>query len=440
VDSSQVNAGDEVRRSGSAVTLYRGSAVFLAIYLIGSGISFAVHLFAARSLGATSYGYFVYATTWMAILLLGCSIGLRPTMIRFAAAYKARGEWGMLRGLTRSATAWTITASLVVASASAIAIWLLQPRPDELRETLLLIVLATPFMALSDVWSSGVRGLGSVATSQVPASIVQHTLFGIALIVIFHASGTERGASSAAGAFLVATIGTFGVAGWLLRRALPSEVGASQPNFHRREWLGVAGGNALISVFQAARAPLVVVISGFYVDPQHIAFYVAGQRLANVASLAPFGISGFASPLISQYFALSDRTRLQRLAHLAARGALGGSMLIALVLFVFGRELLRLFGDGFDAAYMPLLVLLIGELVAAATGPVGNFLSMTGRQMNATRIEGAVSAAAIFLALVLIPRYGILGTAIVVAACSCLRNIAMFIAVWRHLGLRSAAF
>jgi O-antigen/teichoic acid export membrane protein len=435
-----VKVGDLIRGAGPAAALYRGSAMFLAVYVVGSAISFGVHLFAARSLGATSYGYFVYATTWMAILLLGCNIGLKPTMLRFAAAYKARGEWGLLRGLVRSTTGWTIAASLVVAAASVLAISLLRPRPDELRETLLLIALAMPFMALGELWSSAVRGLGSAATSQLPASIVQHTLLGIALIVVFRVSGTEGAAGSAAGCFLLATVGALAAAGFLLRRELPAEAATSSPRHHRREWTGVAGGNALIALFQAARAPLVVVISGAYVDPQHIAFYVAGQRLANVVSLALFGISGFTSPLISRYFALSDRPRLQRLARLAARGALGGAMAIALVLVVFGRQILRLFGEGFDTAYFPLLVLLFGELVAAASGPVGFFLSMTGRQMDATRIEGVVSVVAIGLALVLIPRYGIVGSAIVVAACSCLRNIAMCVVVWRRLGLRSAAF
>ena len=42
------------------------------------------------------------------------------------------------------------------------------------------------------------------------------------------------------------------------------------------------------------------------------------------------------------------------------------------------------------------------------------------------------------LALVLIPRYGILGAAIVVAVGSALRNGWMFVAVWRRLGVRSA--
>ena len=69
----------------------------------------------ARALGATSYGYFVYATSWMAILLIGCNLGLKPTVVRFVAAYSARAEWGLFRGLLRSSTAWTI-ASLPVAA------------------------------------------------------------------------------------------------------------------------------------------------------------------------------------------------------------------------------------------------------------------------------------------------------------------------------------
>ena len=84
------------------------------------------------------------------------------------------------------------------------------------------------------------------------------------------------------------------------------------------------------------------------------------------------------------------------------------------------------------------MVLLCGEMIAAAAGPVGYFLTMTGGQMTATRIEAAASATAMALALVLIPRFGILGAAIAVAVGSALRNGWMFVAVWRRLGVRSA--
>ena len=432
-----MNARPGDPRSVLAATLYRGSAVYLAIYILGSGISFGIHLFIARVLGATSYGYYVYATSWMAILLLGCNIGLKPTTVRFVAAYAARGEWGLLRGFLRSSTTWTIAASCIVVTLSGIALWFLRPRLDTLGATLLLIAMAMPFMALSDVWSSAVRGLGAIIRSQIPASIVQHALVGITLVVIVAVSGTEGGAGSAAAAFLTATIGTLGVAGLLLWRELPRQARNRSPRFLRREWARVAGSNMLISLFQAVRAPLIVVIAGAYVDSRQIAYYGAAQRLANVMSLGLLGISGFASPLISQYFALSDFANLQRLAHLTARGTLGAASVTAVLMIAFGNDLLRLFGNGFASAYFPLLVLLLGEITAGAAGPVGYFLTMTGRQKAATWIEAVTCAIAVALALVLIPRYGILGAAIVVALGSCVRNIAMSVVVRRQLGLRS---
>lgn len=421
-----------------AATLYRGSSAFLAIYVAGSGISFGVQLFMARILGAPSYGYFVYAMSWMAVLLLGCNIGLKPTAVRFVAAYNARGEWALLRGFLRTAACWTIAASMLVVIVSLVALCLLRPRLDELGMTLVLIAMAMPFMALGEVWTSTVRGLGAVARSQTPASIVQHSLLGVALFVLVAVSGAGAGAALSARAFLLATIGTFGVAGLLLWKELARQVPACRPLLARPEWLHVASGNALIALFQAVRAPLIVVIAGAYVDSRHLAFYGAAQRLANVMSLGLTGISAYASPLIAEYFALSDFAGLQRLAHVAARGALGTAVVTALLMIAFGSQLLHLFGEGFDTAYMPLLILLFGEMSAAAAGPVGYFLSMTGRQMTATRIEAVTSAVAIGLALILVPRYGIVGAAIVVAAGSFFRNAAMIVAVQRQLGLRSA--
>ena len=423
-----------------ALTLYRGSAVFLAISGLGSAMSFGVHLLMARLLGAESYGHFGYATSWMVILLLGCGAGLKPTAVRFVAAYKARGEWGELRGLLRCATGWTIAASAAVTVLWWIALSLCRPRLDELGATLALLALAMPFVALADVWSAAVRGLGAIARAQYPSSIVQHALMGGALVVVVAGAGAHDGAVAAAIAYLPAAIGTMAAARVFLRRELPGPVPTSPPRRARGEWLQVAGSNMLISLAQAVRVPLIVVIAGASVDAQQLAYYIAAGRLANVASLGLLGISAFASPMISQHFALADFSRLQALARLAARGALAGAVAAALVLVGLGHDLLALFGAGFEAAYVPLLVLLCGELVAAAVGPVGFLMTMTNRELTATWIEGAASAIAIGLALVLIPRLGILGAAIAVAAGSTARNVSMFVAVLRLLGLRSTVF
>jgi len=439
-ERSAVSLRDRLSDPELASRLYRGSATFLAIYVAGSAISFGVHLLIARALGATSYGHFAHATSWMAILILGCDIGLKPTAVRYVAHYVARREWGLLGGFLRAATRWTIDASAIVVALAAVALVLVRPRLDELGKTLSLIGMAMPFMALSGVWSSATRGLGAVARSQLPASIAQHTLFGLVLVTALGLPGPPAGAATAAGAFLVATVGTLLLSGWFLHTELRQRAAGAEPAYARAEWLATAGSNTLIALFQAARAPVVVVISAVYLDAQHVAFYVAARRLANSMSLGLVGISGFASPLVSGYYALKDFSKLQRLAHLAAWGSMLAAMATASVLMVSGASLLRLFGNGFEVAYASLMILSCGEMIAAAAGPVGYFLTMTGGQMTATRIEAAASAITVALALALIPGSGIIGAALAVAAGSLLRNAWMFAAVWRRLGVRSAPF
>jgi len=422
--------------SQMARTLYGGAAMFLAIYVLGSAISFLVHGLLARAIGAGSYGHFAYATHWMAVLLLFCNLGLKSTLTGLLAAYRAQRQWPLLRGLLRRATQWTTVASAGVVALALVALWLAPVGPDERARTLLLIALALPCMALADIWSAATRGLGAVTRSQLPASIVQHLLLGSLLLALWWHDRLQGGAADAGLAFLLATLGSCAVSGGLLWGQLRARVPPASPSYALRSWGDVASGNLLIALLQAARAPLVVVIAGAHVDAPQLGFLAAALKLANVAALGLTAVTGFASPLVARHFALGDTASLQRLGQLAARASFGLALLVALVLALAGEPLLGLFGSGFRAAYPVLLVLLAGELVAASAGPVSHFLTLTGHHHHASAIEAVTSALVLLLAVALIPQGGILGAAIAMAAGAAVRNIAMVLAVWRLHRLR----
>jgi len=419
--------------------LYLGSSAFLAVYLAGAAISVGVQLAMARLLGAESYGNYIYAVAWAPLFLLGCNFGLKPTVVRFVAAYNARDQGGLLRGVVGTATRWTAIASMVVVAIVLGVLWVARGRIDNPVDALALVALAMPFMALCEVWSSIVRGLGAVVRSQIPASLVQQASLGIALVGLVAVYGAHGGAVLASGAFLIASIGAMLAAAWLAGGQLSRRPRDAPPQFERRAWLHVAWGNLLIATFQAARAPLIIVIAGAYVEAQQLAFYGAAQRLANVMSFGLIAISAQAAPRISGYFAVSDVDGLRRLARVASRGALAVALATALLMSVLGPQLLRLFGEGFEIAYVPLLVLLFGEMAAAMAGPVGFFMSMTGLHKTAAWIEGITSAFVLLIAFVIVPRHGVLGAAIAVASGSVLRNAAMAIVVRRRLRLQGTA-
>lgn len=310
---------------------------------------------------------------------------------------------------------------------------MLRPSPRELALTLALVAAAMPFAALSDVWSSTVRGLGGVLRSQLPASIVHHVVVALVLAAIVAWAGPAADATAAAAAFLAGAIASLATAGVSLRAATPADARAAHPEESGREWREVATTNFLIALFQAARAPAIVVIAGAYVESQQIAFYGAAQRLAAVASTGLLGLSGYAAPLIARCHAMGDVEGLRRVAMRSAIAGIATALPAALVLLAWGGTLLALFGPGFDTARTTLWMLLAGELAAAVCGPVGVFLTMTGRQRLATAIEAATSVGAVAFAWMLIPGHGILGAALAVTVGALARNAAMAIVVLRTL-------
>ena len=98
--------------------------------------------------------------------------------------------------------------------------------------------------------------------------------------------------------------------------------------------------------------------------------------------------------MIAAAYRRNDMGELRRIAYINARLALLCAIGASLVFFAAGRQILTVFGDGFEQAYPALLILLAGGLVNASTGSVGFFMTMTNRQRAALVI--------IFLALAII--------------------------------------
>ena len=114
--------------------------------------------------------------------------------------------------------------------------------------------------------------------------------------------------------------------------------------------------------------------------------------------------------------------------------ALSG-LAIALPLLDLAGFVLSMFGDSFTAASGALRILLLGQLVNAATGSVGSLLTMTGHERAAAVVLAVAAAAQIALGLVLIPRLGAEGAALANTASLVGWNAVMAVLVWKKLGI-----
>ena len=180
-----------------------------------------------------------------------------------------------------------------------------------------------------------------------------------------------------------------------------------------------------------------ILMIGFFLGPTEAGTYAPAARVANAIALGLIAVNAWVAPLISSFHAQGRRAELRHMVRRAAQIIFAVTLPVTLVVLVFGREILGLFGPDFSSAYSALAVLASGQLVNALTGPVVFLMTMTGHQNTAAKILIFVATGNLVLNASLIPAFGIEGAAVATASSRVAWNLLMFWAVWRRLRLRA---
>jgi O-antigen/teichoic acid export membrane protein len=99
-----------------------------------------------------------------------------------------------------------------------------------------------------------------------------------------------------------------------------------------------------------------------------------------------------------------------------------------------------LFGAEYAAAYVPLAILTVGQLVNAGKGSVASLLNMTGHERDTSRILIMAAGMSLALNFSLTPMLGAIGAAIATAATLITWNVVMVRTVRRRIGIRASPF
>lgn len=178
-----------------------------------------------------------------------------------------------------------------------------------------------------------------------------------------------------------------------------------------------------------------ILMLGLFLSVSDVGIYSIAVKLA---MLNGFILSSVNVVVASKYARLhaaeNQRHLMRQVARQTSKMIFWATLPIAIVLVVFGANILALFGDVFPAGYPTLLVLVIGQFFNAISGSVAYFLNMTGYQSLYNYIMMAAAAANIGLNLLLIPLYGILGAAIASTAVVLLWNGLCLWFIYRRFG------
>jgi O-antigen/teichoic acid export membrane protein len=410
----------------------RGGGVLAAGSAFEFASRFLIALLLARLLGVQDYGLYVLsigaATVFAGIALLG----LDDAMVRYVAILSGRkdgpGVWGTMQiGIVVSTLAGLLMAGVLFVGARPFAEGIFhEPR---LTSLLHLCAVIVPFLVISNVLAGiarGFRRMDYVAFAEnVVMSLVRLALLaGLAIwgklsltaaLVVFGISDV------AATVTLIVLLNRR----FPLRRPLRREVRRDPKEIFR-----FAGPLWLTGLLRQFSRNIEAMLLGALKTISSAGIFSIVDKVNLVGHISLLSILSSVQPILAQLHDQRDRGALRGLYSAATRWTFALNIPFFLVMVLYPRAILAVFGDAFVTGSTALVIVAFAELANAGTGICGPMIDMTGH--TRVKLANAVLTSALVIggSIVLIPRWGITGAATASLIAIVTVNLARVLEVW----------
>jgi O-antigen/teichoic acid export membrane protein len=407
----------------------------LVIKVGAAGLTYLSYVVLSRLMGDEPYGQFALGLSLVTILAIIAGVGQQTAILRFWPEENGAGR--PAQAITALRAGGTITvgagfvltiAVIVVAGIAGLALGFGQV------SYLIAAALLTIPLAFADYFSAALRAQGSVWVALAPKDLIWRAGICVAAFVLV-AMGVQLGGTSVllmALAILVAAL----AGQWLFgRKRYRLEFGRADVAGYWAERGAASRWFLLGALLESISVNLDTVIVGLMVDPAAAGLYFNAFRTAGLLTLFLFANSLVIAPQLSRDFHGGNLPKVQRLLNGSAWGGFGFSLMIYVVFLFFGRDVLSLFGAGYEAGYPILLILGIGLLFDAATGPARTTLMMTGHERSFVLLFGAATVTGVIVTIIVVPFFGLIGAATVNTIARSISRVAISIWCVRRTGV-----
>ena len=165
-----------------------------------------------------------------------------------------------------------------------------------------------------------------------------------------------------------------------------------------------------------------IVIISFFLMDSDVGGYSAAYKFSTLLMVFTTIFMSF-SPIIVRLVEENKKDKLEQSYLSISKLLLVIVFPILLLIFIFPEMVMQIFGTSFMSYSMVLIVLTVGVYFNAITGPIGEILNMSGFERVEKNINITAALLNIFLIIVLIQAFGILGAAIAYMLPQCIANL-----------------
>ena len=417
----------KVSRQGVVVFMTRGAALVL-------GVTSTILL--SRLLGTGGLGEFRLGSVVVQLVTAFCVLGLDKALLRYLPILEARGQRG--RGLLVAGSSVVFIISLALSAVLLLTAPIIATsyfHSPAMTNVIRLFSLQVPVLALFRFLSGAVTAAKRFDFASKVTNILSPAVFVVLLALLALVWPNLKGAivarivaQLAAGCFLA----VFVVQHYSkLRQTAP----ATQGIF--RNYLLLSMPLFVIGIGYQLLNQMDTIMLGHFVSPKEVGIYSVAFKVSAFVLIGLEILLPIVAPLFAQFRATSDNQSMETLFTAVTKWLCYSSLVIFAGIAIFRVELLHVFGKGFTAGSSVLLILAVGQLVNAATGPTGVLLTMTGKQRWELANILSMVAFNFVLNLLLIPKLGMIGAAVAAALSIAIINGIKVVQVYMLFGFRA---
>jgi O-antigen/teichoic acid export membrane protein len=374
-------------------------------------------IFFARLLGARDFGLFALAWTMLQMGGLLAPLGLDKGVLRFGARYIDKDP-ANLRAVVRTC----LVSSLLVGSTLGVGLWVFSPwiavgvfgKPD-LEPAIRLVAPALALFGVLHVAAAATRVTKRMAYSVVAQDLTPPVITIVGFVLLYRAGQRLDGAMHAvliayATAFLLALIFLRHVSPPVSASPMTSEV------TRLKELLTFSTATSLTGVFSMFLIWLNRLILGIYRPESEVGVYQVVSQLPLLTAIILSAFSAITTPMMASFFHSGELERLRDTYTTGTKWAVYVSAPAFILLLTLPSETLRiLFGTEYAVGANALVILTLGQVLNVVSGPAGIALQMTGNHKLWLWATATSLVVSVILNVLLIPSYGMVGTAVATA-------------------------
>jgi O-antigen/teichoic acid export membrane protein len=395
----------------------------------------------ANLLSVQEFGIYILAFTTITVISIPVSLGLPHLITRYISKYEVTKNLSAIKGLLIRTNQFVLLSSLLAGLIALVlyVVWW-KNYPSNVVATFWYAFILLPLLVFGSLRAATLRGLKFVILGQMPDTFLRNLFFSFTLlwVTFYEQDMTPQRAMifhciAAAIAFFIGYL--------FLKQKLLNQLRKIKPIFLSRLWLREAIPFSVISGVQVIKSKFLTYVLAGFVGIEAVAIFDVAQRGAALVSFTVDALNMAISPYISSDFERNNKESMQRIVKKTARIIFVFSIPIAFLFIILGKPIIGfLFGSEYELSYLPLVIICIGHIVNAISGPLLAVMNMTGNQRFLSKNQIQMMFLSALISFPFIYYYDVIGAALVFSIVFIIQDLILVFFIKKKLNVNTTIF